>query len=329
MYIKSNYKSLTNKSLNIITSKKKNNISKYSTSNRLAYFSYLTELGKKILKEKQIPPLNQVRQGLGKSILNVAKNPLTLPRAAISGLSLDHAANALAKSRGYNRMGLTGRAIVKSNKPLTEAAVNTVGFLGSNIGQAPLLGDWAGSYLARRSIIDSGSLGRSIVQSRKVNPNLNPIDRTRDVFNKTVMRIKRNYRKENNPHLGDTLGWGIGNSVAAAPVGIPLKGAMAAMGTSDIVEGGIKGVQKGRTINQAVGEATQRLKDRFNVRKQIRDGFNREEAYRQKLNKRLGEVKEDVYSKTKQAAKDKLMNEAERRTMNKFQEMALRRLLND
>lgn len=256
----------------------------------LADFSFLRDLAKEALKKRHIPPVPLIRKGLGNSLLTAVKNPLKISESFKDGMVVDKVANSLAKRMGKTRLGLTGEAGKKiiTSKPAKELVVNSAGAL---LSTTPLgvAGDLMGAIGARRIIDDSYATARAFNRSRRLSPNLGLRGRVTDTLRRSRKINKAMTRLNENPHIGDTVGWGIGNAAAETiPFGVPLKGAAVAMTTGDIVEKGVKDTIKGNPVTRTLRTVGTNLKNRFNLRKQIRDGFDREEQMRRRLNRKLG-----------------------------------------
>lgn len=256
----------------------------------LADFSFLRDLAKEALKKRHIPPVPLIRKGLGNSLLTAIKNPTKIGQTIKDGLVVDKVANNLAKRMGKTRLGLTGEASKKiiTSKPAKELAVNTAGAL---LSATPLgvAGDLIGAVGLRRGIEDSLAVSRAVKKSQRLAPNLKGVSRVRDVLSRSRKTARAMNRLNQNPHIGDTVGWGIGNSAAEAiPLGIPLRGAAVAMTTGDIVEKGVRDTMRGTPLRQTLGNIGNSLKERFNIKKQITKGLDREEQMRRRLNRKLG-----------------------------------------
>lgn len=256
----------------------------------LADFSFLKDLAKEAVKKRHIPPIPLIRKGLGNSLLTAIKNPRKLGETFNDGLAVDKAANTLARGLGKTRMGITGNVAKKviTSKPAKELVVNSAGTLLSTTPLG-LAGDLLGAVGARRIIDDSVATARAFKRSQRISPQLNTQGRIKDTLIRSRKIARAMNRLNQNPHLGDTIGWGIGNTVAeTVPLGVPLKGALVAMTTGDIVEKGVTDTLKGNPITKTIKTVGTNLKNRFNLRKQIEDGLNREEQMRRKLNRKLG-----------------------------------------
>jgi len=255
----------------------------------LADFSLLRDLAKQAVKQRHIPPIPLVRKGLGNSLLTAIKNPLRISETFKDGMAVDKAANTLAKRMGKTRKGLTGDVAKKviTSKPAKELAVNSAGALLSTTPLG-LAGDLIGAIGTRRVIDDGIATARAFRKSKVASPTLNPVGRVKDTLIRSRKIAKAMNRLNQNPHIGDTVGWGIGNTAAEAiPFGVPLRGAAVAMSTGDIVEKGVKDTLKGNPVSRTLRTVGTNLKSRFNLKKQISDGFEREEQMRKRLNKKL------------------------------------------
>lgn len=255
----------------------------------LADFSLLRDLAKQAVKQRHIPPLPLVRKGLGNSLLTAIKNPLRISETFKDGMVVDKAANTLARKMGKTRQGLTSDVAKKvvTSKPAKELVINSAGAL---LSTTPLgvAGDLIGAIGTRRAIDDSIATARAFKKSKLASPNLSPVGRVQDTLVRSRKIAKAMHRLNQNPQIGDTVGWGIGNTAAETiPFGVPLKGAAVAMSTGDIIEKGVKESLKGNPVKRTLRTVGTNLRNRFNLKKQVRDGFEREEQMRKRLNKKL------------------------------------------
>ena len=218
------------------------------------------------LYKKQLPGKREILRGAKKLAVDFVRNPIKITR---EGLERDRIANRIANLHGYSRWGLVGKGVHTARKPIKELAINTGGLIGSHMGAAggiagELAGDWMGSYLTRRSIDDAASLTSAIKES--VNSpawrQKGVVGKFQDIHNKTTNDILEKAAKDSSM-FDDTVGWGVGNTVAAVPVPIPLKGAAAAMTYGEDVGQGIKKAMSGIPVKQAARETWDSMKSKL------------------------------------------------------------------
>lgn len=213
-----------------------------------------------VLINRALPSRQRIAAGAGKFLKDVAKKPIQTIK---TGIARDRAAVNLMRSS----TGITRRQAVTNMFPaLVEGAykgggkdllVNTGGVVGSAVGGSggvagSLVGDWIGARVARKALDDTEAVGKAL--KIRSNPNfqkLSPMQRANIVRRRAQGFARGNLKNE---LLEDTTGWGIGNGAAmglsSLGVGVPLKGAAVAIGTSD---NAVKGINAGRRYVRRTG----------------------------------------------------------------------------
>jgi len=245
------------------------------------------------LQNQELPSNQELLQGLKNYATDFAKDPAG---AWQRGWQRDAAANRIANMAGYTRQGLVSSAINEYKDPIKDLVVNIGGMAGSSFGTdlpTQLAGDWAGAYLARRSIDDTAALVQGIhgsVTSPEWQAS-NLFDKAKSIHDNVVDHvINNNIYNLGNDVYNDTIGWGIGNGVAQATTfaPIPLRGATVALGYGQDVGTAFKRAMQGDNLGQVIPETFQQMANK--PTQFINNGLTREADMRDRINTGLRQI---------------------------------------
>ena len=221
----------------------------------------------------------------------VITNPVTTGKVLYG---IDKAAVKRGKIlTGKNRWGQAAGHLGRS-EIAKDLVVNSGGYLGSVAGASigGPIGQLAGDNLGA---VGTRKLTNQVYARHRAKKRLGPgaskeqIAHRQKRYNKALERLDK--RKANN--LSDQIGWGIGNSSAAAltavGVNVPLKGGAVAMRTVPSIVDNIKKIRRGELSPRAfLSQTGKDIGAKNNLVKAIREGNKREAEALAKINKRIG-----------------------------------------
>lgn len=262
-----------------------------------------TILGR-LIKTKTLPSNSEILGSVGNLLKKAKINPV---KAIKDGIARDkYAIEAMKSATGMTRKQVAtqlGTALAKGvyKGGGKDLAVNTGGLLGSIGGKAggltgQLAGDWGGAAITRKALDDTEALTRTIKQAKKYNKNSHyqalPSVKKAEVLRRTLIKQANQTKTRFKEDIkNDTLGWAIGNASAetlkAAGSNVPLQGGTIALGTMPSIKRGIKVAKRTQNIHKGNVAAVRDLNRRYNIKRKINEGFDRENKMRESINKQL------------------------------------------
>ncbi len=219
------------------------------------------------------------------------RNPVDAYQRAIER---DRIANLAANQLGYDRLGLVKDGVYAIREPLREVAVNTGGFIGSQLGSnlgEQLAGDWLGAHITRRSIEDSLNTTRAIRQTI-ASPQYQQLpfyDKPFTIARNTYNAVANNPTVMGENMVDDSVGWAVGNYTAqAVPIPVPLRGASVALTYGKDIGRAVKRVGFGEPIRNVYPDLIQDIKER--APRTYRNGLNREQDMWNAVNEKLQQL---------------------------------------
>lgn len=251
----------------------------------------------RFLKSKTLPGRREILEAAGNLGKKLKQNPIG---AIKQGIQQDRAARqALKAATGMGRKEVAGKVLSAAKEPIKDMAVNVGGLAGSVVGGSAggtvgaLAGDLAGAGLARKGIDDAAATLKAIKETKGKG-----VQRVKDVLSKAKENVKAAKGTNIPEYQKDVIGWGVGNTAAAAiPVGIPFKGAAVAIPTvTPIHEGFKRGSQllkQGATPKEALKGGVAKTKHLLK-RGIIGSGNIKEKWVRRKINRNLKQTLPDI-----------------------------------
>lgn len=286
------------------------NVAKSKSAEKLAALSAKTAVTSKIPSRSEIKDaLGAVGQDIRSAPLKMV-NPLKLikegrEREAFVKQSIEAATGKKIPSNpeiiaaGFKKGSKAAADFVKNNPDLIEdMAVNGVGF-ASSIGGG-VTGDLVGALAARKAITDVKAVlkARKALKSDPGFQSAGTWGKIKQIRRKAIEELKASSEKIKDNAVGDTSGWLVGNTTAAAlnpvPVAgnIPLVGAAVAMPVAPKIVKAARRIRQGESLELVAKETAKEIK---NIPADaIRAGNERERKLREYLERRMLERRKQV-----------------------------------
>lgn len=287
----------------------------------------LASLIYKTIETEQIPTNKEIAELVGTATAEFIRNPREaikrgkpreeIVREAVAIVTDVDLTRKEAIKRGAKKAGEKTREFIeKNNELLEEAAVNTVGFVGSQVGGVALpgagaiAGDIVAAKAARKGFRDYRAYrkARAKLKEDEAYQKASKLEKLKMTRDQTLSELKSEEmrKKAEDDNLGDNVGWAVGNAAAEGLArvpgtsGIPLKGAVVAMevvpevakAKERIKNGEPRGLVVKETAKAIVLKPAKRVKQVTGVVANAQTNLQESERrFRQRASRKIGETK--------------------------------------